>query len=145
MRKAKSKIAIPEKKSITPKPKTKRGRPKGAKSKVSADKSLPAQIVISKMYKDRGIVTLEEGGTSELIKVAPVVSGVPVCHVEYASQMTVNLGNFESVQCRVGVTLPAYLEEAEEAYQVAQTFVDNRLTRVVDEIKEYREKSRGVE
>jgi len=134
MKKAKPKSTVARKKTTSPKRQTSKDR-----------KLVPAQIVVSKMYKDRGIVTQEEGGITENINIAPLVPDTPVCSVEYASQMTVNLGNFESVQCRVGVTLPAYLEEAEEAFQVAQSFVDNRLTRVVNEIKDYREKARGAE
>lgn len=101
------------------------------------------QIFASKIYKERGVVVSEDGGETEQIKVQTIAHDVPVATVEYASQMTINLGNFESVQCRVGVTLPAYVEELEDAYQAAQHFVDTRLTRVVGEVREYREKSRG--
>ena len=96
------------------------------------------QLFAAKVYKDRGIVSREEGGESEKIEVQPIADNIPLAHVESASQMTLNLGNFESVQIRVGVTLPCYVEELDDAYQTAQKFVEQRLNKEVTEIREYR-------
>ena len=96
----------------------------------------------SRIYKDRGIVqpSSSDPAETEKIEVQTSAPDVPLAHVEYASQMTLNLGNFESVQCRVGVTLPTPLEELNDAYQAAQQFVENRLTREMDQIRDYRAK-----
>ncbi len=96
------------------------------------------QVFVTKVYKDRGIVEREEGGESEKIEVQSVAGNIPLATVESASQMTLNLGNFESVQIRVGVTLPCYLEEVDDAYLTAQKFVEQRLNKEVTEIREYR-------
>lgn len=96
------------------------------------------QVFVAKTYKDRGVVSREEGGESEQIKVQPIAGDVPLASVESASQMTLNLGNFESVQIRVGVTLPCYVEELDDAYMTAQKFVEQRLNKEVTEIREYR-------
>lgn len=96
------------------------------------------QVFVTKVYKDRGVVGREDGGESEQIEVQSVADNVPLATVESASQMTLNLGNFESVQIRVGVTLPCYVEEVDDAYLTAQKFVEQRLNKEVTEIREYR-------
>ena len=95
-------------------------------------------MFVSRVYKDRGIVKNDETTITEMIEVQTYAPNVPLAHVEFASQMTLNLGNFESVQCRVGVTLPSRLEEIDDAYLSAKNFAEERLTREIDEIREYR-------
>lgn len=105
-------------------------------------KKLDGGISVNRVYKDRGIITLDETDEPEQIKVNEFKDNIPVAKVEVASQMTLNLGNYESVQFRVGVTLPCYLEELNDAFKAAHKFVDTKLTKEVGEIREYRSKKR---
>lgn len=95
-------------------------------------------VFVSRVYKDHGIVKNEEHTVTEMIEVQTYAPNIPLAHVEFASQMTLNLGNFESVQCRVAVTLPSRLEEVNESYLSAKQFVEERLTKEMDEIRDYR-------
>ena len=50
--------------------------------------------------------------------------------------MTINLGNYESLRVEVGVVLPCYKEEVEEAQQRCFDLVENELYKKVREAKE---------
>ena len=52
--------------------------------------------------------------------------------VDYA--LTINLGNFESAKIGVSVTVPCYAEELSQAYEFAQAWAEERLTRERDMI-----------
>lgn len=50
--------------------------------------------------------------------------------VDYA--LTINLGNFESAKIGVSVTVPCYVEEVDKAYEFAQAWAEERLTKERD-------------
>ena len=52
--------------------------------------------------------------------------------VDYA--LTINLGNFESAKIGVSVSVPCYAEELGQAYEFAQAWAEERLTRERDMI-----------
>lgn len=52
--------------------------------------------------------------------------------VDYA--LTINLGNFESAKIGVTVTVPCYREELDQAYEFAQAWAEERLTRERDSV-----------
>ena len=49
--------------------------------------------------------------------------------------LTINLGNYESARCDVGVTLPCYVEEIEEAFKEAWSIADREVQAQVAEIR----------
>jgi len=49
--------------------------------------------------------------------------------------MTLNLGNYESARVDVGVTLPCYVEEIDEAYKEAVRLADEWIDAQVSKIK----------
>jgi len=49
--------------------------------------------------------------------------------------VTINLGNFESARCDVGVTLPTYVEELSDAFKRAWGIAEEEIQRQVKEIK----------
>ena len=110
-------------------------RKRSAKKKTAA-----GTIRVDKVYKSRGIVSGDTDEKVEQIPIKPFADNAMVAQIEVASQMTINLGNYESVQCRVGCTLPCYLEELSDCYDTAQHFVDIKLSKEVKEIREYRSK-----
>lgn len=52
--------------------------------------------------------------------------------VDYA--LTVNLGNYESAKIGVSVTVPCYTEEIDQAYEFAQAWAEERLSKERDQI-----------
>jgi hypothetical protein len=91
------------------------------------------------MYK-KGIEVGKETIEEELIDVKEFRTNP--AEIDYSVRMTLNLGNYESVQVGVSCRLPAYVEEIEDAYVQAKKFVDVKLAKETAEIKEYR-KSKG--
>jgi len=110
------------------------------KKRATKKKAVNPIVRVDKVYKSRGIITESPDEKIEQIEVKPFPSDAMIAHIEVASQMTINLGNYESVQCRVGVTLPCYVEELNDCYDSAQHFVDIKLSKEVKEIREYRSK-----
>ncbi len=49
---------------------------------------------------------------------------------------TVNIGNFNSVRVEVGVSVPCYREQIDDAYAIANTWVAERLTQKLNQIDE---------
>jgi len=52
--------------------------------------------------------------------------------VDYA--LTMNLGNFESAKIGVSVTVPCYTEEIDKAYEFAQAWAEERLSKERDQV-----------
>lgn len=103
--------------------------------------TLPRTISIGKMYKS-GNVLLKQEGSEDMVEVPVPVSGIPIAEVGASCRMTINLGNYETVQLEVSVKLPSYVTELEDAYRAAKAFVDHHLNKEVAAIREYRAKSR---
>jgi len=101
-------------------------------------------VSVRRTYRDAGVCKKEEFTESNAILVGLPIAGVPVAEVGAASRMTLNLGNFESVQIEVSVALPCYVEELQECYKAAKHFVDSNLNSEIQAIRDYRDsKNKG--
>lgn len=58
-----------------------------------------------------------------------------VAEVDVRYGMTINLGNFESARLDIGVKLPCYAEERDEALVAARAFVEEEMRAQVSKIK----------
>ena len=96
-------------------------------------------LMVTRRYKAGGVLKKEEDD-NEKIEVRPFVADV--AHVGHNARMTVNLGDYESVQIGVLCVLPTHVEELDEAYKAAKEFVDLRLNAEVKSVKDYR-KTKG--
>jgi len=68
---------------------------------------------------------------------------VPPAEVEVRKSVTLNMGNYESAQISVGIRVPCYREEVQEAYGYAIEFVDAKVIEQQTSVKEWATK-RGV-
>jgi len=93
-------------------------------------------LLVSKHYKAGGAVTKEEFG-EETIAVKPFAVK-ELASVQSFARMTINLGDYESVQIGVSCSLPCYPEEMDEAFKAAKAFTDLELNKQVKGIKEFR-------
>jgi hypothetical protein len=95
-------------------------------------------ISVHRIYKDGGVVINEEVG-EELVEVPSVQPGALMGRIGYSNRYTVNLENYESAQIGVSIELPCYIsqEEINEAFQSARAFVDSRLNKEVNEVKDF--------
>ena len=97
-------------------------------------------LTVNRMYKEGRILTKEEAA-DELIQIrVPSSASTALAQVEFNARMTVNLGNYESVQLGVGIKLPCYVEEVNEAFATAKKIVDIKLNTEVDALREYKSK-----
>jgi hypothetical protein len=96
-------------------------------------------VTMTKMYKDGGVVVQETEDTED-IEVCVPEAGVPLAEVGAEGRMTINLGNYESVQLGVFIRLPCVVEEVNDCYQAAKKLVDLHLNKEVAEIRAFRDK-----
>jgi len=92
---------------------------------------------VSRLWKESGVVAREEAD-EELIEVPMVVEGAMVANVSFGNRLTLNMGNYESCQLSVAVTIPCYLPELNTAYKAAKSFVDMKMAAESRALKEYR-------
>lgn len=104
---------------------------------VGATRTEKRTLTVGKMYKEGGIVKSEEVD-EDTIEVHIPHGGIPMADVGFGCRMTVNMGNFESVQLAVDIKLPCYLEELDDCFRAAKTIVDAKLNKEVSVLKEYR-------
>jgi hypothetical protein len=93
----------------------------------------PAQVFVTKQYKLDG----KEGepqAKEEIISIQKFVT--EPARVSFALGLTLNLGNYESARIDVGMYVPCYREEAQDAYLFAKKFVMDRLVKEKDAIKD---------
>lgn len=89
-------------------------------------RSMTRTVSISRTYRTSGAVTKEDS-SDELMEVRVPPPGVPLAQVGVSGRVTINTGNYQSVQIGVDLTLPSPVEELEDAYTFAKKFVDDRL------------------
>lgn len=71
-------------------------------------------------------------GEEDIVAIHKFETEPAVVHVDYA--LTMNLGNYESAKISVSVSVPCYKEEIDEAYEFAQAWVEERLSKERDMI-----------
>lgn len=69
----------------------------------------------------------EPEGDEDVIAVHRFETEPATVSVDYA--LTMNLGNFESAKISVSVQVPCYREEIDDAYQFAQSWVEERVSK----------------
>jgi hypothetical protein len=94
-------------------------------------KAKNSTVFVTRTIKAKGGTPIG-GDTEDVIAVHKFETEPAKVTVEYA--LTVNLGNFESAKIGVSVSIPCYAEELEEAYEFAQSWAEERLTRERDAI-----------
>jgi hypothetical protein len=106
------------------------------------DKPASVYTNVSRLWKASGRVEKEEADEHP-IDVAVPAAGVPVAHVTHGGRLTLNMGNYETAQVTVEVTLPCYPEELDVAYKAARSFVEQRMNAEASALRDYRKKKAG--
>lgn len=63
------------------------------------------------------------------------VFDTPPCTVTYSAKMTINLGNFESAQVMVGLSMPCVVGAEDKTYVHTKRWVDERMGEVSAELE----------
>jgi hypothetical protein len=74
--------------------------------------------------------------STEQVSVGPPMAyDQPTCNVGVKAGVTRNLGNYNSVRVDVSLYMPCYPAELEEVYIFAQTWVDDKLSELCEQIE----------
>lgn len=98
-------------------------------------------VEVSRTWKD-GKAIVDEENNEEKIEVKTLLDTARVARVSFGGRMTVNMGNFESIQVSVGIELPCYVEEIPDAYLAVKDMVDQRLNREIEDCRAVRQQKR---
>lgn len=103
-----------------------------------ADQNLKAPTAMAKietqktyMGKPMGEVIQEE----EKLHEGVIIPAHRLCTLHVSGQHTVNLGNYESAKIMVGLTMPADVDDIDEAYEFATSWVSDRIEKELDTTK----------
>lgn len=108
-----------------------------ADTKDAASKKLAAtQAFVTKQFKVGKQWGAVQGG-EEVLEVHRFAT--EPARVEVSLGVTVNLGNFESAKLSIGVVVPCYKEETEEAFTWAKNWVESKVMSEVERIREKRD------
>jgi len=92
-----------------------------------------SKMWVRRHYKRMGKETGDDYDENQL---AVDVFETAPANVSCSMGMTINLGNYESLRVEVGVVLPCYKEEVEDAQQRCFELVEHELYKKVREAKE---------
>lgn len=87
-----------------------------------------SKIFVNRIHKVDG--EINETDSDETIEVNNFQT--EVAHVNYAISRTQNLGNYNSAKISVGVQLPTYVEEINEAFEKAKKFTSERMSKEME-------------
>jgi hypothetical protein len=76
----------------------------------------------------------KQTGDETKIQIRPFVTDV--AHVSYALGRTINLGNYESANVKVMITMPCYMEEIVDTYKEVRKLVEQIIKEEVSEFFE---------
>lgn len=95
---------------------------------------LPESMVVNRVYAEVHKRKSTEMYSDEDRKVTVrTFEGIPTASVSFRGGLKKNLGDFNSADVSVTVTVPTYLEEMDEALLYASMKVDEALTPALDE------------
>jgi hypothetical protein len=112
-------------------------------AKVATDAAIKAvtkstAIQVTRMYKEGRILSREEAD-EEIVEIVVPPRGIPLAEVSADVRMTINMGNYESIQIGVRVQLPCMVHEIADCYKAAKSLVDLRLNQEVTGVRAYRD------
>ena len=90
-----------------------------ATKKKKTTKKKKAVQAVGKIWISRQYGKDPEQRTEQHLEVSMFPEGVEPAYIKVGYGMTVNLGNYESARCDVGVTLPCTVEEIPDAFKEA--------------------------
>lgn len=92
-----------------------------------------AKLVVTRQFLRNNQPTGPEKVSDETIEVRNFQTEPARVAVDYG--LTINLGNYESARIGVSITVPCYLEEANDAYTFAVDWVSERISKEKEEIR----------
>lgn len=95
--------------------------------KVLGIKRRDGRLWVNKMYG------ISEERTDDKIAVKPFI--VEPAYVNYSEGATINVGNYQSVRIDVGISLPCYVEEIDDAFIKAKEIVSKKIDEEIEKIK----------
>ena len=100
---------------------------------MSKTQSVEGKMWVTRQYRKAGREVSEEMDEQQIL-----VDTFETAHATASAtmSMTMNMGNYESMRIEVGVSLPCYKEEIEEAQEQCFKLVEEKLYQKVRAVKE---------
>lgn len=73
-----------------------------------------------------------------LIETRKFPEGSHPAQVTVSRGVTINMGNYQTARCDVGISLPCLPEEVEEVYNYASSMVESRIQQETEELRKTR-------
>ena len=110
---------------------------KKATAETTVEKKAKGQVLTSETKTEAVDTSYTEKATppAETTTVLEAKALTPFCEVGFEASYTHNLGNYESCRVNVLIKIPCLHDEIDEAFDLAKSWVDERLTKVNAEIK----------
>jgi hypothetical protein len=96
------------------------------------------RTVEEKGHGGRGVLDEHTKNENATIEIVPFEG--EVARVGLDASMTINIGNFQSAKVGVFLSVPCYLEEVDEMYDVVKRTVEKRMGEEVAEVQEMKRK-----
>lgn len=104
--------------------------------KMNQLKTKQAEATVSKEIKSKGVTQTQEGETSGVDTPFGSVGLEPMCGVQIGMGYTKNMGDYESARLDVALLIPCKKDEINEAHDYAKTWVEGKLTALIEELNE---------
>jgi len=92
---------------------------------------------VDRQFGERGSGTIQKETSEEgTLEVHKFVTDPARVNVDFG--FTVNMGNYEFVRIDVGISVPCYKEEADEAYEHAKEWASSRVKEEIADAKKVR-------
>jgi len=96
-------------------------------------KELPSQIFVTRTFKAGDAKENTVSSEPQVIQVHRFQT--EPARAEIHLGLTLNLGNFESARVDVGVVIPCYREELEDAFAFGKAWAEKKLLAEVDDVR----------
>jgi len=98
-----------------------------------SEKKEQARLTVVKQFRVSGKDIGTPTTTDETIDVRTFNAPHAQVNVEYG--LTLNMGNYETARLTVGVSVPCYVEEIDDAHRFAAGWVEKRLSEQIDAVR----------
>jgi hypothetical protein len=100
------------------------------------------RILVTRQFTKNGEIKREDDD-AENVSVPVMDERAAIAKVTYSAGATLNMGNYESAKIAVGIELPCYVAEIDEAYKTAIKLVESTLQPEINDVREYIESRKG--
>lgn len=105
----------------------------GEPAQTLKSKAAIADVSVQKTYMGKSTGPVKQD--VEQLSDGVIIPAHKLGHIHVTGQHTVNLGNYESAKISVGLTLPTDVDDINESYEFALSWVNERIEKAIGDAK----------